>query len=72
MDKYIAVFNPPPQPTKQDKDKEKQKQARIEEEEPAEIEYLVRGAVLACRAGSSPSQLNLPRCHGVYAKTRPI
>lgn len=37
-----------------------------------EVKYLVRGAILGCSAGSSPSQLNLPLCHGVYAKKHPM
>lgn len=71
MANYIAGRNARPRMTEEEKEKEKKKQAQLDEE-PAEIEYLVRGAVLACRAGSSPSQLNLPRCHGVYAKKHPI
>lgn len=35
-------------------------------------EYLVRGATLKCSMGSSPSKLNLPVCHGVYAKKKPV
>lgn len=37
-----------------------------------EVQYLVRGATLGCNCGSSPSQLNLPLCHGVYAKNHPM
>lgn len=51
---------------------EDKKNEFIEGEEGKEIQYLVRGAVLACRAGSSPSRLNLPVCHGVYAKSHPM
>lgn len=36
------------------------------------LEYLVRGALLACRLGTIPNKLNLPRCHGVYITTHPV
>lgn len=36
------------------------------------LEYLVRGAKLACRLGSGPNKLNLPKCHGVYITTHPV
>lgn len=35
-------------------------------------EYLVRGATLKCSMGSSQSKLNLPICHGVYTKKKPL
>lgn len=35
-------------------------------------EFLVRGATLNCSEGSSPSKLNLPACHGVYAGDLPM
>ncbi|WP_310603815.1 DUF4280 domain-containing protein [Anaerosporobacter sp.] len=35
-------------------------------------EYLVRGAMLACKCGSHPRRLNLPECHGVYALGKPV
>lgn len=34
-------------------------------------EYLVRGALLRCRYGTHARQLNLKKCHGVYAHKHP-
>lgn len=39
---------------------------------PQNHEYLVRGAVLRCQFGSHTRYLNLPRCHGVYVKGKPL
>ncbi len=36
-----------------------------------EKEYLVRGALLACREGSHPRRLNLPKAHGVFGDKHP-
>lgn len=36
------------------------------------VQYLVRGATLKCTMGSSTSKLNLPVCHAVYAKKKPM
>jgi hypothetical protein len=33
--------------------------------------YVVRGAKTSCSKGTSPSQLDLPRCHGVYIQDKP-
>ncbi|GMA98765.1 DUF4280 domain-containing protein [Pelosinus sp. IPA-1] len=33
--------------------------------------YVVRGAKVTCSKGTSPSQLDLPRCHGVYLQDKP-
>lgn len=38
----------------------------------SDVDYLVRGATLKCSMGSSESKLNLPVCHGVYAKKKPL
>ena len=34
--------------------------------------YVVRGALLRCQFGSHCKKLNLPRCHGVYARKQPM
>lgn len=38
----------------------------------ADIKYVVRGALVACDKGSSPSRLNLPKSHGAYFKDCPV
>lgn len=39
---------------------------------PQSFEYLVRGAALGCQFGSHRRYLNLPRCHGVYVRGKPL
>lgn len=39
---------------------------------PQSHEYLVRGAVLGCMFGSHKRYLNLPLCHGVYVRGKPM
>ncbi|MFI3173288.1 MAG: Mbeg1-like protein [Eubacteriales bacterium] len=36
------------------------------------VEYLVRGALLKCSAGTHARQLNLSKCHGVYIGEHPL
>jgi hypothetical protein len=37
-----------------------------------DIKYVVRGALVQCNQGSTPSRLNLPKSHGIYVKGKPI
>ncbi|MFW5436755.1 DUF4280 domain-containing protein [Paenibacillus apiarius] len=37
-----------------------------------EHSYVVRGATVKCSMGTDPGVLNLPECHGVYSKGKPI
>lgn len=34
-------------------------------------EYVVRGATIRCRKGSSPEVINIPYSHGVYLRDKP-
>jgi hypothetical protein len=36
------------------------------------IRYVVRGALVKCSQGSTPTRLNLPQCHGFYASGEPV
>jgi len=42
-----------------------------EHTENGKLEYLVRGALLRCRYGTHARQLNLKKCHGIYAHEHP-
>ncbi|MED1781417.1 DUF4280 domain-containing protein [Brevibacillus fortis] len=37
-----------------------------------EYSYVVRGATVKCSEGTDTSFLNLPQCHGVYARGKPV
>ncbi|MFW5433397.1 DUF4280 domain-containing protein [Paenibacillus apiarius] len=37
-----------------------------------EYSYVVRGATIRCDCGTDPGVLNLPTCHGVYIKEKPV
>ncbi|GEB35757.1 MULTISPECIES: DUF4280 domain-containing protein [Brevibacillus] len=37
-----------------------------------EYSYVVRGATAKCSQGTDPGVLNLPTCHGVYSRGKPV
>ena len=34
--------------------------------------YVVRGAQVSCSSGSSPTNINIPKSHGVYVNDKPV
>ncbi|SFR88995.1 DUF4280 domain-containing protein [Anaeromicropila populeti] len=84
MDSALAQWNSLPDVAKEeckeqmsDEDKASLEQMENYQQELAQYEqekekYLVRGAMMHCSCGSHYRRLNLPECHGVYTKERPL